>query len=83
MVKGLEIMQEGFSTKSRVGIRTMHYCMLELVFFKVLSHTDTAHVADDGSESGYVRYPVHGADEIVTGSPQNSPYMYSMHVTKS
>ena len=56
--------------------------MLERVFFKVLSHTDRVHVAEDASESAFFRYP--GADEIVTGSPQNSAYMYIMlHVTKS
>ena len=39
------------------------YCMLELVsVFKVLSHTDTVHVAEDASESAFIRYP--GADEI-------------------
>ena len=54
------------------------YCMLELVFFKVLSHTDTVHEAEDASESGFIRYPV--ADEIVAGSPQNSVYMY-MYIT--
>ena len=52
--------------------------MLELVFFKVLSHTDTVHVAEDASESAFIRYPV--ADEIVAGSPQNSVYMY-MYIT--
>ena len=69
----------------------IHYCMLELVFFKVRSHTDTVHVAEDASESAFIRYP--GAEEIVAGSPQNSVYMYMymyitlilyiMHVTKS
>ena len=55
--------------------------MLKLVFVKVtsyvLSHTDhhhTVHVAEDASESAFIRYP--GADEIVTGSPQNFAYMY-------
>ena len=53
--------------------------MLKLVFFKVLSHTDTVHdVAEDASESAFIRYP--GADEIVAGSPQNSVYMY-MYIT--
>ena len=52
----------------------VQYCMLELVFFKVHSHTDTAHGAEDASESAFIRY--HGADEIVAGSPQNSVYMY-------
>ena len=52
--------------------------MLELVFFKVLSHTDTAHVAKDASESAFIRFP--GADEIVACSPQNSVYMY-MYIT--
>ena len=52
--------------------------MLELVFFKVLSHPDTVHVAEDASESG-----IPGVDEIVMGSPQNSAYMYTMLVTKS
>ena len=44
-------------------------------------HTDTEHVAEDASESAFIRYS--GADEIVKGSPQNSPYMYIVHVTKS
>ena len=48
--------------KSRVKIMAIHYCMLELVFFKVLSHTDTVHVAEDASEPAFIRYP--GADEI-------------------
>ena len=47
MIKGLEVMQIMFSMKSRVEIMAIHYCMLELVFFKVLSHTDTVHVAED------------------------------------
>ena len=55
-----------------------HYCMLKLVFFKVLSHTDTVHVAEDASGSAFIRYP--GADEIVTGSPQNSAYMYIINI---
>ena len=53
--------------------------MLELVFFKVLSHTDTVHVA----RKMLVNQPSLGipeADEIVTGSPQNSVYMY-MYIT--
>ena len=50
--------------------------MLELVFFKVLSHTDTVHVAEDASESAFIRY--RGVAEIVMGSPQNSEYMYIM-----
>ena len=50
----------------------IQYCMLEIVFFKVLSHTDTVHVAEDASESAFIRYP--GADKIVAGSPQNSVY---------
>ena len=56
--------------KSRVDIMAIHYCMLELVFLKVRSHTDTVHVAEDASESAFIRYP--GSDEIVTGSPQNA-----------
>ena len=56
----------------------IQYCMLELVFFKVLSHTDTVHdVAEDAGESAFSRYP--GADEVVAGSPQSSVYMY-IHV---
>ena len=55
--------------------------MLELVFFKVLCHTDAVHAAEDASESAFIRYP--GADEIVTGSPQNCVYMYIMHDVKS
>ena len=83
-------MQIVFSMKSREEIMAIQYCMLELVFFKVLSHTDTVHIAEDASESAFIRYP--GADEIVAGSPQNSVYMYMymytlhlyiMHVTKS
>ena len=61
------------------------YCMFRLVFLKALPHTDTVHVAEYASKSVFIRYP--GADEIlvVTGSPQNSAYMYRyiMHVTKS
>ena len=52
--------------------------MLELIFFKVLSQPDTVHVAEDANESALIRYP--GADETVTGSPQNSAIM---HVTNS
>ena len=48
--------------KSRVQIIAIHYCTVELVFLKVLSHTDTVHVAGDVSESAFIRYP--GADEI-------------------
>ena len=56
--------------------------MLELVFFKVLSHADTVHVAEDESESAFSRH--FEADEIsTTGSPQNSPCMFIMHDTKS
>ena len=62
--------------RSLLEIMAVHYCMLNLVFFKVLSHTDTVHVAENASESAFIRYPVHGADEIVTGSPQNSAYIY-------
>ena len=65
MAKGSEVMQIVFSMKSRVEIMAMHYCMLELVFFKVLSHTDTVHVAEDASESAFIRYP--GADSAVLG----------------
>ena len=80
MVKGWEVMQIVFSMKSRVKIMTIQsqYCILELVFFKLLSHTDTVHVAEDASESAFIRYPV--ADEIVAGGPQNSVYMY-MYIT--
>ena len=81
MVKGSEVMQIVFSMKIRVEIMAIHYCMLELVFFKVLSHVDPVHVAEDASESAFIRYP--GADEIVTGSPENSTHMHIMHVTKS
>ena len=54
MVKGSEVMQIVFSMKSRVEIMAIHYCMLELVFFKVPSHTDTARVAEDASESAFI-----------------------------
>ena len=74
MAKGLEVMQIVFSMKSRVEIMAIHYCMLELVFFKVLSHTDTVHVAEDASESAFIRYP--GAEERVAGRPQNYVNMY-------
>ena len=51
--KGLEVgghaLQIAFSMKSRVQIISILYCMVELVFFKVLSHTDTVHVAEDVS----------------------------------
>ena len=64
--------------------------MLELVFFKVPSHTDTVHVAEDATEAAFIRYP--GEEEIVAGTPvfRKSPctstctYMYiNMHVMKS
>ena len=32
-----------FSMKSKIEIMPIHYCMLELVFFKVLSHVDTVY----------------------------------------
>ena len=56
MVKGLklEAMQIVFPKKSRVEIMAIHYCVAELVFFKVLSHTDTVHVAEDASESAFI-----------------------------
>ena len=38
------------------------------------STTDTVHIAEDTSESAFIRHS--GAHEIVTGSPQNSAYMY-------
>ena len=65
--------------KSRVEIMAILYCVLELVFFKGLSHTDAAHGAEYTCESDFtcVRYP--GANEIVTGSPQNAEYMYIVH----
>ena len=44
-------MQIVFSMKSRVEIMAIHYCMLELVFLKVRSHTDPVHVAEDANES--------------------------------
>ena len=58
MVKGSEVMQIVFSMKIRVEIMAIQsrYCMLELVFFKVLSHTDTVHVAEDASESAFITY---------------------------
>ena len=69
MVKGSGVMQIVFSMKGREEIMAIQYCMLELVFFKVLSHTDTVHdVAKDASESASSRYP--GVDEVVAGSPQ-------------
>ena len=61
--------------KSRVEIMAIHYCILELVFFKVLSRTDAVHAAEDASESAFIRYP--GADKIVTGSPQTVHVHYS------
>ena len=39
MAKGSEVMQIVFSMKCWVEIMVIHYGMLELVFFKVLSHT--------------------------------------------
>ena len=60
----------------------IHYRMVKLVSFNVLSQTDTVHVAEDASESAFITYP--GADEIVTGSPQTDyAYMYTIHDTKS
>ena len=81
MAKDSEVMQIQFSMKSRVEIMAIQHCKLELVFFKILSHTDTVDVAEDESESAFMRYP--GVDGIVTGNPQNSVYLYIMHVTKS
>ena len=81
MVKASEVMQIVLSMKSWEEIMAVHYCMLELVFFKVLSHTDTVHVVEDVSESAFIRYP--GVDEIVMGSPQYSAFMYILHDTKS
>ena len=37
----------------------------------------TVHVAEDASESAFIRDP--GANEIVTGSPQNAAYSH-VHV---
>ena len=84
--KGLEVgghaLQIVFSMKRSVEILAIHYCMVELVSFKVLSQTNTVHVAEDAGESAFIRYP--GADEIVTGSLQtDSAYMYIIHYTKS
>ena len=65
MVKGSEVMQIVFSMKSRVEIMAIHFFIffaLELVFFKVLSHPDTVHVAEDASESAFIRYPRAGRD---------------------
>ena len=81
MVKGSEVMPIVLSMKSREEIMAVHYCMLELVSFKVLSHADTVHVVEDVSESAFIRNP--GVDEIVMGSPQYSAFMYIMHDTKS
>ena len=41
--KGFGGHADNVSVKSKVEIMAIHYCMLELVFFKVLSHTDTVH----------------------------------------
>ena len=81
MVKGSEVTETLFSMKSKVEIMAIHYCMREHVFFKILSHTDTVHVAeeDDASKSAFFIYMYPEADEIrtaLTGSPQNSAYMY-------
>ena len=82
MLKGSEVMQIVLSMKSWEEIMAVHYCMLELVFFKVLSHTDTVHVVNYVSEAAFIRgYP--GVDEIVMGSPQYSAFMYILHDTKS
>ena len=70
--KGIGGHADSVSMKRRVEIMAIQYCMLELVFFKVLCHTDIVHVKEDASESAFIRYP--GADEIVAGSPQNSMY---------
>ena len=45
---------------------TLLYARTRLLQSNVLSHTDTVHVAEDASESAFIRYP--GADEIMTGS---------------
>ena len=57
MVMGSEVMQIEFSMESRVEIMAIHYCTLKLVFGKVLSHVATVHVAEDTSESAFIRYP--------------------------
>ena len=60
----------------------IHFRMVKPVSFNVFSQTDTVHVAEDASESAFIRYP--GADEIVTGSPQTDySYTYIIHDTKS
>ena len=60
VVNGSEVMQIVFSMKSRLEIMAIHHCMLELVFLKVLSHTDTVHVVEDASDSAFIRYPGRG-----------------------
>ena len=37
--------------------RNLSIVCSKLVFFKVLSHTDTVHAADNASESAFIRYP--------------------------
>ena len=60
-VKGSEVMQMVVSMKSRVEIMAMHnQCMLELVFFKVLSQLDTVHVAHGASKSAYMQVSLGG-----------------------
>ena len=83
MAKGSEVKQIVFSMKIIVEIMAIQYCMLRLVFFKFLSHTDTVYVqiAEYASASVFIRYP--GANKIlvvtiVTGSPQHSAHMYIM-----
>ena len=58
-----------FSMKSRVEIMAIHYCMLELVSFKILSHIDTVHVAEDASESAFIRYPAARRERDSDGWP--------------
>ena len=56
----------GFSQKhGTVYIMAIHYCMLEFVFFKVLSHTDAVHVAEDASEPAFMRYPKALCENII------------------
>ena len=62
-------MQIMFSMKNRVEIMAIHYCMLQLVFFKVHSHIDTVYVAEDASESAIIRYPAARRERDSDGWP--------------
>ena len=80
------LLYENLFESSLFFFRNHRFTNVELVFFKVLSQADTDHTIHvalrRSSESAFIRHS--GADEISTGSPQNSAYRYMdiMHDTK-